>query len=124
MDVTPLVPRNRTLIQSYGNGRFVVADTPYEGSVILTKESIIDWSINKIEELSNILLEEIIQCQSNADLLLLGTGKTQTFPPKPMLEMLRAAGLVVEVMDTGAACRTYNVLLAEERAVMAALIAV
>ncbi|MCB2082339.1 MAG: Mth938-like domain-containing protein, partial [Rickettsiales bacterium] len=48
----------------------------------------------------------------------------QTFPPKPMLEMLRAAGLVVEVMDTGAACRTYNVLLAEERAVMAALIAV
>ena len=54
--------------------------------------------------------------------LLLGTGVRQRFPAPPLLRPLVAAGIGVEVMDTGAACRTYNILVAEGRAVAAALI--
>jgi uncharacterized protein len=53
---------------------------------------------------------------------LLGTGRRQRFPPAALLRPLIEAGRSVEIMDTGAACRTYNILLAEGRAVAAALI--
>jgi len=58
------------------------------------------------------------------DVLLLGTGRTQVFPNLEIRNAFSAAGLGLEPMDTGAACRTYNVLLAEHRRVAAALIAV
>ena len=64
-------------------------------------------------------------CQDNlADVLLLGCGPRAVLPPRALRDALRAKGLVVEPMDTGAACRTYNVLMAEDRRVAAALIPV
>ena len=58
------------------------------------------------------------------EILLLGCGPRMAPVPRPLRETLRAAGIVIEAMDTGAACRTYNVLMSEGRRVAAALIAV
>jgi uncharacterized protein len=57
------------------------------------------------------------------EVLLLGTGTRHEFVPPSLRRRLRDAGIVIDTMDTGAACRTYNVLVAEDRRVAAALIA-
>ena len=66
----------------------------------------------------------LVSEDGSADILIVGCGRAFQLPPKGLKDGLGELGLVLEWMDTGAACRTFNVLLAEERAVAAALIAV
>ncbi|MGB1547223.1 MAG: MTH938/NDUFAF3 family protein [Alphaproteobacteria bacterium] len=66
----------------------------------------------------------IVEAEETVEVLLLGTGQVTCLLPKAVRESLRAKGIAIEVMDTGAACRTYNVLATEGRLVAAALIAV
>lgn len=126
MDVTPLIPRGKQVIDGYGNGGFRVSGTRLEGSVIVFPDKVIAWSAAAISEVSAGNLEPISAAgkTGQVDLLLLGTGQRMTQIDRGLRQELRAAGVVIEVMDTGAACRTYNVLLAEGRKVAAALIAV
>jgi uncharacterized protein len=123
MEITPLVPAGRQLIEAYGNGRFVIAGAAFEGSVLVFPQRTLAWPVRAIEELSKESLDKI-GAGDGVEILVLGTGARLT-PMLPELRYwLRQRGIVVECMDTGAACRTYNVLLAEERRVAAALIAV
>jgi len=125
MDVTPLVPKGRQLIQSYGDGGFRISGTRHEGSVWILPERTIGWPVNAIAEADPESLKELIALSAlHVRILLIGTGKSMLPLPAPWRAMAREANVAIEGMDTGAASRTYNVLLSEEREVAAALIAV
>jgi uncharacterized protein len=126
MDVTPLIPQGRQIIDGYGEGGFRVSGKRIEGSVIVFPDKVAAWPISAAGEMNEGNLEAVSAAgrAGRVDLLLIGTGQRMTQIDRALRQALRAAGVVVEAMDTGAACRTYNVLMAEGRRVAAALIAV
>jgi uncharacterized protein len=108
-------------IQSYHNGVLRINDTGYQTSLIaLPNQLIPDWQISHIDQL-NIKACEIFR-ELQPELLLIGTGPKLIFPAAKILGQLRTQGFGVEVMDTAAACRTFQILTAENRQVVAALI--
>jgi uncharacterized protein len=124
MDLTPLVPVGRQMIESYGDGRFKISGTVYEGSVLVLPDRTLAWPIASLSEINADSLAAVLDARATIELLLFGCGTRMVQIPRFMRQLLGQAGLAVEPMDTGAACRTYNVLAAEERRVAAALIAV
>lgn len=114
----------RAPIDAYGNGGFRFAEMSHRGSLLLLPSGIYAWEVSSFDEISARSFKRVIAEAGAVDFLLLGTGASQMFPGPDLREALEAAGIGLEVMDTGAACRTWNILLAEERAVAAALIAV
>jgi uncharacterized protein len=123
MDVTPLIPEGRQVVESYGGGGFRVSGESYQGSVLVLPEATQPWPVTSIEELSEASLEPLLD-SGKVEILLIGCGPKARPVAADLRQRVRARGAVIDVMDTGAACRTYNVLLAEERRVAAALIAV
>ena len=119
MDITPIIPAGRQIIKSYGDLGFTISGTRWEGSVLVFPDRTVSWSPGGLAEVS---LEEVLAARP--ELLLLGCGRAMTMVPAWIRAALRNGGVKLEFMDTGAACRTYNVLLAEDRSVAAALIAV
>ncbi len=111
-------------IDSYGGGGFRFAGMSHRGSIMALPSGVYAWDIDDPGALTPNALSRVFQEAALPQLLLVGTGRTLT--PAPMAVRLafkqRLVGL--ETMDTGAAARTYNVLLAEGRLVGAALIAV
>jgi len=120
---TPRYP-GRAPIEAYGNGGFRFAGMSHKGSILCLPAGILAWGVSEISEVDAGLIGLVRAEGATGGVLLLGTGRTPVFPANDVLNAFRAAGLWLEVMDTGAAARTYNVLLAEEREVSAALIAV
>ncbi|MFT5438201.1 MAG: hypothetical protein ACI9MJ_000059 [Alphaproteobacteria bacterium] len=121
VDITPLLPADRQLIQGYGGGGFRIAGFEYPHSVFVTETETSVWEVSDVAEMS---LPPEIAAGSGIAVLLIGTGRKIVQIPPQIRQSLRMAGIGVEIMDTGAACRTFNVLLSEERAVAALLIAV
>jgi len=107
-------------IQAYGDGGFRIRGKTHAGSVIVQRDSVHPLSATSFADITTDSFEIL----SEAGILLIGTGKTMHFLAPELRGALSARGLVADAMDTGAACRTFNVLLAEDRAVTAALIAV
>ncbi|HET6160028.1 MAG TPA: Mth938-like domain-containing protein [Dongiaceae bacterium] len=126
MDVTPLIPQGKQIIDAYGEGGFRVSGQRIEGSVIVFPDKLANWNVAEIGTLSAGSLEAVSAAgrAGTVELLLIGTGAHMTQIDRNLRQALRTDGIVIEVMDTGAACRTYNVLMAEGRRVAAALIAV
>ena len=121
MDVTPIIPAGRQLIERYGPSGFRVTGVAYGGSILVFPDRTSDWNVAEIAEVTAETLRLVIE-HGAVEILLLGCG-ARMVPVAPSLrQALRIAGIVVDAMDTGAACRTYNVLMAEERRVAAALI--
>jgi len=115
---------DRQLVQRYGNGGFRVSGVVFGGSVIVMPTASLAWSATSVSLLTVADFEPLIARASELDVCLLGCG-TQMMPlTRAVREALKEAGLTVDPMDTGAACRTYNVLMGEGRAVAAALIAI
>jgi uncharacterized protein len=127
MDIarTPLpAVADRQKIQKYGAGRFTVSGQVFEGGVLVLPQQTLPWPADSIASLSEQSITLLIEHVALIDVCLMGCGpKTLQLPP-PLRARFKAAGLRVDVMDTGSACRTYNVLMTEGRAVAAALIAV
>lgn len=111
-------------IDAYGNGGFRFAEMSHRGSILCLPSGIYAWDVKGPEEVRLRAFERVLAEKDRIDVLLLGTGLRQVFPSPEVRSDFAAAGLGLEPMDTGAACRTYNVLLAEHRRVAAALIAV
>jgi len=111
-------------IDAYGNGGFRFADMSHKGSLLILPSGIYGWEIGQTSKLLPKNFEAVFDEAKEIEFLLLGTGLTQKFPEPKLREAFLKKGVGLEVMDTGAACRTFNVLLAEARAVAAALIAV
>jgi uncharacterized protein len=123
-DITPPIPADRQLIQSYGDGGFRITGVEFKGSVIVTPLVTALWSAIDSENLAPDDILAALRGTERGTVLLLGAGTRFAAVSASFRQGLREAGIGLEVMDTGAACRTYNVLLAEDRAVAAALIAV
>ena len=124
MDITPAVPAGRQVVESYGGGRFRVSGTAFEGSVLVLPGRAVAWNAAQLEEVTPEHLQPVLDLASGIEILLLGCGPKSLPVASVLRDALREQGIVLEPMDTGAACRTYNVLLAEGRRVAAALIAV
>ena len=126
MDVTPLVPEGRQIIEGYGNGGFRIGGIVHPGSRLVFPEHSEDWPVASFDALTIEALAPVIAAGKDGavELLLLGCGSRLAPVPPAIRAALKEAGVGVEPMDTGAACRTYNVLMAEGRRIAAALIAV
>ena len=126
MDVTPLIPQGRQIIDGYGDGGFRISGQRVEGSVIVFPDRVANWTVREAGEMSASSLAAVSAAAraGSVELLLIGTGPRMTQITRALRQELKDGGVVVEAMDTGAACRTYNVLMAEGRRVAAALIAV
>ena len=124
MDVTPLVPSGRQVIESYGAYGFKIGGAVHDGSVLVFPDRTLAWAVTDIDDLTFESLAPVAAPEAGVEILLLGCGPRLTLVPGALRDQLRQAGVVVDPMDTGAACRTFNVLLAEERRVAAALVAV
>lgn len=112
------------LIDAYGGGGFRLADLSHRGSLLALPSGMWAWGVTHPSELDEAAFARVIAEADAIDTLLVGTGADIAPLRKPVREALRAAGLVVETMATGAAARTWNILIAEKRRVAAALIAV
>jgi len=113
-------PGGLNIVRGYGPGSLRVGEQTYSTSVILTPSTIAPWRPTTLAELTPADVVPLLDL--TPEVVLIGTGATQRFPDPGVLRGLYERGIGVEVMDTSAACRTYNVLVAEGRSVVAALI--
>ncbi|HXQ51782.1 MAG TPA: Mth938-like domain-containing protein [Stellaceae bacterium] len=121
MDVTPLIPADRQVIESYGSDGFRVSGAAHSGAIIVFPDATRAWSVAAMDQVTLASLDPVI-ARGGVEILLIGCGRRMALVAKELRASLKAAGIVVDAMDTGAACRTYNVLLAEDRRVAAALL--
>lgn len=124
LDITPSTPEGRQVIQKYGGGGFKIAGVAYTSSVLVMAETSVIWPIKQASDITIDSLSPLIEGKDNPGILLIGCGPKFIAPPKDLRLALKERGVALEWMDTGAACRTFNVLLTEERQAVAALIAV
>ncbi len=109
------------VVTGTGPGWVRVGATEYRESIVLLPDEVIPgWAPNGFDALT---AEDFAALAAHApEMVLLGTGPTQRFPHPRLLQSLASARIGVEVMDTRAACRTFNILVAEDRRVAAALV--
>ena len=121
MDVTPLIPADRRIIEGYGGDGFRISGIHYPGAVVVLPTEVVAWAL---EDPPNFTVADfaIFRSLGPIEILLVGCGARMTLLPSAVRKHLRECGIGVDPMDTGAACRTYNVLMAEGRQVAAALI--
>lgn len=119
-DITPRVPAGRQIIKAYGDGGFEISGVAWDGSVLVSLEQTQAWS----GELTIEAMAPVINDSHKPDILVIGCGPTFRLPDETLRLALKQRGIILEWMDTAAACRTYNVLAIEERSVAAALVAV
>ncbi len=113
-------PATYNTITGYGEDWVQVNNQRYQASLIVTAETLLDWSAQSFSLLQEEDFEKLRTLAP--EIVLLGTGPTQRFPHPRLTASLAQARIGVEVMDLRAACRTYNILAAEERRVAAALL--
>ncbi|MBF9196642.1 Mth938-like domain-containing protein [Microvirga terrestris] len=111
-------------LDAYGNGGFRFADMSHRGSLLALPSGIKAWPVASMADLTDEALNPIFAEGDALELLLFGTGIDIAALPAAFRTRFREAGIGLDVMQTGAAARTYNILLAENRKVGAALIAV
>ena len=114
----------RAPVDAYGNGGFRFAEMSHRGSILCLPSGIHGWQPADPAALKLEDFERVLQEADEVEILLVGTGKELKPLPPGLRQALRDAGISADPMSTGAAVRTYNVLLAEDRAVAAALVAV
>ncbi|MDX2264449.1 MAG: Mth938-like domain-containing protein [Hyphomicrobiales bacterium] len=110
---------DRGPITSYARG-FTIAGARYDEAVVIVESGVYRWSAPDVSHDAAALIA-FLQREAQVDFLILGTGANQHFPAPDVAAAFEAAGMPLEPMATGAACRTYNLLLAEQRRFAAAL---
>jgi uncharacterized protein len=115
-------PEEAQIIQSYGGGRFRISNVVYEGSVLVMPALTVRWPVAAMSEITFARLAPLFAEGRRCEILLVGAGPRALPISNDLRHALRNMGVVADAMDTGAACRTYNVLLAEGRLVASALL--
>ncbi len=124
MDLLPRIPADRQVINAYGDGGFRISGRRWTEPVLVFPAQTQSWAIGSFAELSIESLEPVFTADPPVELLLIGCGPSIAFIPKDIRAAVKARGAVIEGLDTGAACRTYNLLMGEGRRVAAALLPV
>lgn len=121
MRLTLEQPEHINLIRGYSDRAVTVNENRYDQSLVITPQHLIHpWGPEDADGLMSHHLNQLLELAP--EMVLLGTGARQHFPDPRLTYPLMAQGIGVEVMDTQAACRTYNIVVAEGRNVAAALI--
>jgi uncharacterized protein len=118
MELVPLARPNTQIIERYGPAGFRISGQIHRGPILVFPERTLPWPDGALSEAG---LAAVIEA-GNVELLLLGLGRRIVPVAVALRGALRSFGIAIEVMDTGAACRTYNVLVAEDRRLAAALL--
>ena len=109
------------MINGYDSEGIIINQRSYSSSLIVSNHRLIeDWPMRDISELSADYLAPILEL--NPEVILIGTGSNLIFPPPSSYARVIESGLGIEFMDSVAACRTYNILLSEDRSVVAGII--
>ena len=108
MDVTPVIPAGRQVIESYGPAGFRITGVEHAGPVIVFPTRTLAWAVVALDRLTPADFDAIIE-DGAVEVLLLGCGARMGLIPSPVRSALKAAKIGLDPMDTGAACRTYNV---------------
>ncbi|MDE2075509.1 MAG: Mth938-like domain-containing protein [Burkholderiales bacterium] len=109
------------VIHAYTRQSVSVNGQTYTRSILVPPSGdMIDWPVQSLADLTEAHFLQIAQAQP--EVVIFGSGTTLRFPAPSLLRPLMAARIGIETMDTAAACRTYNILVAEGRRVMAALL--
>jgi len=122
MDITPLISKDLNIIQSYKSGQFEVSSKQFTTPIIVLPKHILEWDVSDVYNITEADFDQILDNRQDIDILLFGGGNKQQFPEPELRNILQQNRIAIEAMDTGAACRTYNLLLAEGRKIAAALI--
>ena len=120
---SPFLPE-RVPIDAYGGGGFRFGEMSHRGSLLILPDGVYGWPPVMCDELVPDAFDRVFRQAKEIDFLLLGTGERRLNPPSEISQAFLEAGIGLEMMDTGAACRTFNVLLDESRSVAAAILAV
>ncbi len=121
MPLTEDIITSRYNISGYQDNAIIINDIHYHNSLVISAETLHSpWAVNSIESLDNNNLQVILDL--NPEVVLLGTGSRQQFPPAKVLALFGQQGIGVEAMNNGALCRTFNILVAEGRAVVAGIL--
>ena len=111
-------------IDAYGNGGFRFAGISHRGSLLCLPQGMYAWDVTAPGEITFDSLAPVLAAADDIDVLMIGVGPDIAAIPRELREALRERRVIVEAINTGSAIRTYNLLLAEGRAVAPALIAV
>jgi uncharacterized protein len=114
----------RAPVDTYGNGGFRFADMSHRGSILCLPSGIYGWDMDMSKALCVESFQRVLDEADDIEVLLVGTGTELRRLPPELKDALKARGISSDPMNTGAAVRTFNIMLAESRAVAAALIAV
>lgn len=107
-------PQSPVTIRSVERGQLVIGDREIDATVALTERGVVeDWPETPLASLSVEALSDVLV--ERPDVVLIGYGWTPRRPPNDLTFALARAGIGLEIMDTPAACRTFNILLAEDR---------
>lgn len=121
MKFTQHLDPNINLIRHYEPGLVEVNQKKLTQSCIITQKTLKpEWSVNSIQTLNQDHIQQLLDLKP--EVLILGTGDTQVFPPAELFGFCARRGVSLEVMNNAAACRTYNVLTTEQREVVVGLI--
>lgn len=108
-------------IQAYSDVEIKINQTTYQQSLIVSAQQIIEnWPISHLQQLTQTTILPLLQ--HNPRIIIIGHRHNGQFPPYPLIEFLSKQGIGIECMSIGAACRTYNVLLSEQREVVLGII--
>lgn len=110
------------IINGYAPGTFHVSGVDYHGPVLVIPNRTLRWDVTSLADATVDSLQAVIEASPKVELLIVGCGRSIRPVPPTLRAGLRQHGIVVEPMDTGAACRQYAVLLGENRRVAAALL--
>ncbi len=119
----PHLPRSAP-IEAYGKGGFAFDAMSHRGSLLCLPDAIWAWPVERPEQIDREKLARVFDAAGGIDTLIIGTGTAVWQPPLSLREALRRVRVVLDVMQTGPAIRTYNIMVGEKRRVAAALIAV
>jgi uncharacterized protein len=115
-------PTQLQVIRTYGPGRFMIGEREWRQPVLVTTSFTGPWNVTAADKVAPDNLAPLKKATAPIEFLVLGCGPRSLFIAPDIRAALKSIGLALEVLDTGSACRTYNVLLAEGRRVAAALI--
>jgi uncharacterized protein len=119
----PHLPR-QALIDSHGGGGFRFADMSHRGSLLCLPDGIWAWPVTMPSEINDATLSMVFARANDLDFFVLGTGPAPWIMPDALRKRFREARISADVMMTGPAVRTFNVMLMESRRVASGLIAV
>ncbi|MGD9536105.1 MAG: Mth938-like domain-containing protein [Alphaproteobacteria bacterium] len=115
------LPEGRQFIQRYDATGFRVGGVDLEGAVLVLPDKAMPWPVSSLAGVTLDALAPVLEAEPKIELLILGLGEAGGPPPAAIAQALRPHRIALEAMNTGAACRTFNVLTGEGRRVAAAL---